>query len=140
MDKRKFNKPTYKKPFLYLSEDSKDFVNKVLEDFNLTFEEIKNTRKRPIIQIKQVLFWFLKNKFKEGLSSIARHFNLTHATIIHANKQAQFIIDNNRDIYYYIYEKMVNVYRKDNVHSACLDIMFELNFRRNENIHRSTIK
>ena len=130
MDRRKYNVGA---TFGYLSPESKAFIDKVLKEFNLTIEQMTSTRIRPVPQIKQVLYWFLVNKFKEGYSAIGRHFGNNHATIIHSCKQAELIKEFTKDRYHYIYEKIINIYNEKDIYSACLDVAFELNYRRNAN-------
>jgi chromosomal replication initiation ATPase DnaA len=88
MDKRKYNVGAI---YTYLAPESKIFINKVLKEFDLTKEEIVSTRLRPVVQIKQIIYWFLVNKFKENYSAIGRYFGNNHATIIHSCKQAELI-------------------------------------------------
>ena len=130
MNKRNLNQGA---KFGYLTPESKVFTEKVLKEFDLTIEEMIATRIRPIPQIKQVLYWFLVNKFKENYSAIGRYFGNNHATIIHSCKQAELIKEFTNDRYHYVYEKIVNIYNERDIYSATLDIQFELNCRRDAN-------
>lgn len=130
MEKRKYEVGAI---YTYLAPESKIFINKVLKEFDLTKEELTGTRLRPVVQIKQIIYWFLSNKYKETHSAIGRYFGNNHATIIHSCKQAELIKELKNDRYHYIYEKIVNLYNDNELYGKSLGVMFELNYRKNAN-------
>jgi len=115
-----------------MTPQSIEFTNKVLDKFNLTLEQLYESRYRPLPQIRQMLYHFLHKEFKEPYLTIGRYFNQHHATVIHGYKQAEFVKNYENDKYHYIYEKMFNVLNNSEIYSAILCVKFELNQRRND--------
>ncbi|MGL4909213.1 MAG: chromosomal replication initiator protein DnaA [Bacteroidales bacterium] len=61
----------------------------VCEHLNIPFEQAQTaTRKREIVQVRQIAMYFCKNLTKSSLSSIGEHIGgKNHATVLHACKQ-----------------------------------------------------
>lgn len=113
----------------FLENDAVKFVDKVLSHYKVTFEELTSTRQRPNPQIKQVICYFLIKKMNCTYTSVGRFFNNNHATIIHSVKQAQTIVEFEKDPYRHLYETIEKIY-KNHLSPDYFDICFELSHRR----------
>jgi len=113
----------------YLSDEAIAFINAVKKKYDLTDERIFS-RYRPFPQIRQVMYYYLRNKFQGSFVAIGKYFKKNHATVIHAVKQSELILGNEHDDFHYIYEEIEQIY-KNKTSPEILDVMFELNYRRN---------
>ncbi|MCT4638668.1 MAG: chromosomal replication initiator protein DnaA [Bacteroidales bacterium] len=78
---------------------SVDYVQKVVcEHFGLTSEQLKaKTRKREIVQARQIAMYFSKSLTKSSLSSIGAQIGgKDHATVLHACKTVANLIDTDK--------------------------------------------
>lgn len=77
------------------SEEEKQVLRMINDAFNLTITQLKQrTRKREIVQVRQLGMWWLKNNSKLSLAAIGGIFGgFDHATVLHACKT----VDNLRE-------------------------------------------
>lgn len=66
--------------------------------FKLTIADLRiRTRKREIVEARQVCMWWLKNNTKQSLNDIGSYFGeFDHATVLHACKTVNNLIDTNK--------------------------------------------
>ncbi len=80
-------------------EISIDFIQKIVSDyFNLPIELIiSNTRKREIVQARQIAMYFSKKMTKSSLATIGFHCgNKDHATVLHACRTVNNLMDTDK--------------------------------------------
>ncbi|MCQ2375675.1 MAG: chromosomal replication initiator protein DnaA [Salinivirgaceae bacterium] len=88
-------------------ELSIDYIQKIVCDyFDLPSEAITSkTRKREIVQARQIAMYFAKNKTKLSLATIGSQIGgKDHATVLHACKTVNNLIDTDRQFKNYIEE------------------------------------
>lgn len=95
-------------------EVSIDYIQKVVCDyFNLPIELLKSpTRKREVVQARQISMYFAKNMTKYSLASIGMQSGgKDHATVLHACKTVNNLIDTDKRFRTYIEElgKKINI-------------------------------
>ena len=81
-------------------EVSIDFIQKtVCEHFNVPTEKLKEkTRKRAIVQARQLSMFLAKSLTKNSLKLIGKHFGgRDHSTVIHSCQAVQNLIDTDED-------------------------------------------
>jgi chromosomal replication initiator protein len=81
-------------------ELSVDYISKVVCDyFNLPVNQLQTkTRKREIVQARQLAMYFSKNLTKSSLASIGSQIgNKDHATVLHACKTVSNLIDTDKN-------------------------------------------
>jgi len=86
-------------------EVSIDYIQKVVCDyFDMTLETLKSkTRKRNIVQARQLAMFFSKRLTKSSLASIgAQCGGKDHATVLHACKTVNNLIDTDKDFRTYV--------------------------------------
>ena len=88
-------------------EVSIDYIQKVVSDyFNMPVELMKSkTRKREIVQARQIAMYFSKKLTKSSLASIGMQCGgKDHATVLHACKTVNNLIDTDKTFRKYIAE------------------------------------
>ena len=88
-------------------EISIDFIQKVVCDyFNLPVDAINSkTRKREIVQARQLAMYFAKKHTKASLATIGLHCgNKDHATVLHACRTVNNLIDTDKQFRIYVEE------------------------------------
>jgi len=88
-------------------EISIDFIQKIVCDyFNMPVELLKSkTRKREIVQARQIAMYFAKNLTKSSLVTIGTQIgNKDHATVLHACKTVNNLLDTDKGFRLYIDE------------------------------------
>lgn len=88
-------------------EISIDFIQKIVCDyFNLPVDAINSkTRKREIVQARQISMYFAKKHTKASLATIGLHCgNKDHATVLHACKTVNNLIDTDKQFRVYVEE------------------------------------
>jgi len=88
-------------------EISIDFIQKIVCDyFNLPVDAINSkTRKREIVQARQLSMYFAKKHTKASLATIGLHCgNKDHATVLHACKTVNNLIDTDKQFRVYVEE------------------------------------
>ena len=88
-------------------EISIDYIQKVVCDyFNMPMELLKSkTRKREIVQARQIAMFFAKSMTKSSLVTIGTQIgNKDHATVLHACKTVNNLIDTDKSFRVYIDE------------------------------------
>ena len=88
-------------------EISIDYIQKVVCDyFNLPVEILNSkTRKREIVQARQIAMFFAKNMTKSSLATIGSNIGgKDHATVLHAYKTVNNLIDTDKSFRVYIDE------------------------------------
>jgi chromosomal replication initiator protein len=88
-------------------EVSIDYIQKVVCDyFNLPIELIKSkTRKREVVQARQIAMYFAKNMTKSSLATIGMHCGgKDHATVLHACRTVNNLIETDKRFRAYIEE------------------------------------
>jgi chromosomal replication initiator protein len=88
-------------------EISIDYIQKVVCDyFNMQVDMLKSkTRKREIVQARQIAMYFAKNLTKSSLASIGSVIGgKDHATVLHACKTVNNLIDTDKRFRLYIDE------------------------------------
>ncbi len=86
-------------------EISIDYIQKVVCDyFNITLDLINSkTRKREIVQARQLAMFFSKKHTKASLATIGLHCgNKDHATVLHACRTVNNLIDNDKQFRIYV--------------------------------------
>ncbi len=86
-------------------EISIDYIQKVVSEyFGLTIDQMNSkTRKRNIVQARQLSMYFAKSHTKASLTSIGLHCgNKDHATVLHACKTVQNLIDTDKEFRIYV--------------------------------------
>ncbi len=97
-------------------EVSIDYIQKVVCDyFNLSIELIKSkTRKREVVQARQIAMFFAKSLTKSSLSNIGLNCGgKDHATVLHACRTVNNLMDTDKKFKVYISElqKKMNVHK-----------------------------
>jgi chromosomal replication initiator protein len=80
-------------------EVSIDYIQKVVCDyFQLEMDMLKSkTRKRNVVQARQIAMYFAKNMTKSSLSSIGAHCGgKDHATVLHACRTVNNLIETDK--------------------------------------------
>jgi chromosomal replication initiator protein len=95
-------------------EVSIDYIQKVVCDyFNLPLELMKSkTRKREVVQARQIAMYFSKSLTKSSLATIGSHCGgKDHATVLHACRTVNNLIDTDKHFRVYIteIEKKINL-------------------------------
>lgn len=88
-------------------EVSIDYIQKVVCDyFNLPIELLKSkTRKREVVQARQIAMYFAKSLTKSSLATIGMHCGgKDHATVLHACRTVNNLIDTDKRFRAYIDE------------------------------------
>ena len=88
-------------------EVSIDYIQKVVCDyFDLSIDILKSkTRKRNIVQARQLAMYFSKQLTKSSLANIgARCGGKDHATVLHACKTVNNLVDTDKDFRQYVQE------------------------------------
>ena len=88
-------------------EISIDYIQKIVCDyFKLTLEVINSkTRKREIVQARQLAMFFSKKLTKSSLATIGLHCgNKDHATVLHACRTVNNLIDTDKRFRMYVEE------------------------------------
>ncbi len=86
-------------------EISIDFIQKIVCDyFNLNLEMINSkTRKREIVQARQLAMYFSKKHTKSSLATIGLHCgNKDHATVLHACRTVNNLIETDKQFRTYV--------------------------------------
>lgn len=86
-------------------EISIDFIQKIICDyFNLPIESINSkTRKREIVQARQLAMYFAKKHTKSSLATIGLHCgNKDHATVLHACRTVVNLIETDKQFRGYV--------------------------------------
>ncbi|HEY4800225.1 MAG TPA: helix-turn-helix domain-containing protein, partial [Bacteroidia bacterium] len=95
-------------------EVSIDYIQKVVCDyFNLSIELLKSkTRKREVVQARQIAMYFAKQMTKSSLATIGMHCGgKDHATVLHACRTVNNLMDTDKKFRHYIQEldKKINL-------------------------------
>jgi chromosomal replication initiator protein len=88
-------------------EISIDFIQKIVCDyFNIPVESINSkTRKREIVQARQLAMYFAKKHTKASLATIGHYCgNKDHATVLHACRTVNNLIDTDKQFRIYVEE------------------------------------
>ncbi|MGV8096659.1 MAG: chromosomal replication initiator protein DnaA [Mangrovibacterium sp.] len=88
-------------------ELSVDYISKVVCDyFNLPVNQLQTkTRKREIVQARQLAMYFSKNLTKSSLAAIGLQIgNKDHATVLHACKTVSNLIDTDKNFRHFVDE------------------------------------
>jgi chromosomal replication initiator protein len=88
-------------------EISIDFIQKIVSDyFNLPLELLKSkTRKREVVQARQIAMFFAKSMTKSSLASIGLQCGgKDHATVLHACRTVNNLIETDKKFRVYIDE------------------------------------
>ncbi len=88
-------------------EISIDFIQKIVCDyFNLTIDIINSkTRKREIVQARQLAMYFAKKHTKSSLATIGLHCgNKDHATVLHACRTVNNLVETDKQFRIYVEE------------------------------------
>jgi chromosomal replication initiator protein len=88
-------------------EISIDFIQKVVSDyFNLPLELLKSkTRKREVVQARQIAMFFAKSLTKSSLASIGLQCGgKDHATVLHACRTVNNLLETDKKFRVYIDE------------------------------------
>jgi chromosomal replication initiator protein len=88
-------------------EISIDYIQKVVCDyFDMDMDQLKSkTRKREIVQARQIAMFFAKSMTKSSLATIGSQIgNKDHATVLHACKTVNNLIDTDKGFRVYIDE------------------------------------
>ncbi|MBT8195410.1 MAG: chromosomal replication initiator protein DnaA, partial [Bacteroidia bacterium] len=99
-------------------EISIDYIQKVVCDyFDLPLELLKSkTRKREVVQARQLAMFFSKNMTKSSLSNIGIHTGgKDHATVLHACRTVNNLIETDKKFKIYVQEieKKINLHVKE---------------------------
>ncbi len=98
-------------------EISIDYIQKVVCDyFELPLELLKSkTRKREVVQARQLAMYFSKNMTKSSLSAIGAHCGgKDHATVLHACRTVNNLMETDKKFKGYIsdLQKRINLNHK----------------------------
>ena len=88
-------------------EVSIDYIQKVVCDyFNLSLDAINSkTRKREIVQARQLAMFFAKKHTKASLATIGLHCgNKDHATVLHACRTVNNLVETDKQFRIYVEE------------------------------------
>jgi chromosomal replication initiator protein len=86
-------------------EISIDYIQKVVSDyFDMPIELLKSkTRKREVVQARQIAMYYAKNHTKASLASIGAHCGgKDHATVLHAYRTVNNLIETDKQFRGYI--------------------------------------
>lgn len=97
-----------------VKEVSIDYIQKVVCDyFNLPIDLLKSkTRKREVVQARQIAMYFAKQFTKSSLATIGAHCGgKDHATVLHACRTVNNLMDTDKKFRHYIQEldKKINL-------------------------------
>lgn len=84
-------------------EISIEYIQKlVCEYFNIAVDDVKSkTRKREIVQARQIAMYFAKDLTKASLKNIGSHFgNRDHSTVIHACQTVNDLVETDKKFRY----------------------------------------
>ena len=95
-------------------EVSIDYIQKVVSDyFDLSIEQLKSkTRKREVVQARQIAMYFSKQMTKSSLATIGMHCGgKDHATVLHACRTVNNLVDTDKRFKAYVeeIEKKINL-------------------------------
>jgi chromosomal replication initiator protein len=95
-------------------EVSIDYIQKVVCDyFDMAIETLKSkTRKREVVQARQIAMFFSKQMTKSSLANIGAHCGgKDHATVLHACKTVNNLMDTDKRFKSYIddLEKKISI-------------------------------
>jgi chromosomal replication initiator protein len=95
-------------------EVSIDYIQKVVCDyFNMGIDLLKSkTRKREVVQARQIAMYFAKQLTKSSLATIGMHCGgKDHATVLHACRTVNNLMDTDKKFRHYIQEldKKINL-------------------------------
>jgi len=95
-------------------EVSIDYIQKVVCDyFSLPLELMKSkTRKREVVQARQIAMYFSKNLTKSSLATIGMHCGgKDHATVLHACRTVNNLMETDKRFRVYVndIEKKINL-------------------------------
>lgn len=95
-------------------EVSIDYIQKVICDyFNMGLDQLKSkTRKREVVQARQIAMYFAKQMTKSSLANIGMHCGgKDHATVLHACRTVNNLIDTDKKFKQYVQEleKKINL-------------------------------
>ena len=88
-------------------EISIDYIQKIVCDyFNITIDQMHSTtRKREIVQARQLAMYFAKNMTKASLASIGTEIGgKDHATVLHAVRTVNNLIETDKHFRVYVEE------------------------------------
>ncbi|MBU2651671.1 MAG: chromosomal replication initiator protein DnaA [Bacteroidetes bacterium] len=88
-------------------EISIDFIQKIICDyFNISIDSINSkTRKREIVQARQLAMYFSKKHTKASLATIGLHCgNKDHATVLHACRTVNNLVETDKQFRIYVEE------------------------------------
>ena len=88
-------------------EISIDFIQKIVCDyFDMPLELLKSkTRKREVVQARQIAMYFAKHLTKSSLATIGLHCGgKDHATVLHACRTVNNLMDTDKRFKNYIHE------------------------------------
>lgn len=90
-----------------------DIIDAICSVYNIDFTDIKKrTRKREIVEPRQMLFYFARLNSVGSLQSIANLFDMDHATVLHGCRQIKMIAEYDR----YVRKNMEMIqYKLDNI-------------------------
>ncbi|MBE0638795.1 MAG: chromosomal replication initiator protein DnaA [Bacteroidales bacterium] len=86
-------------------EISIDYIQKIVSQyFGLTIEEMNSkTRKRNIVQARQLAMYFAKEHTKASLTTIGLHCgNKDHATVLHSCRTVKNLVETDKDFKIYV--------------------------------------
>ena len=95
-------------------EVSIDYIQKVVCDyFNMAIDTLKSkTRKREVVQARQIAMYFAKQLTKSSLATIGMHCGgKDHATVLHACRTVNNLMDTDKKFRHYVQEldKKINL-------------------------------
>lgn len=98
-------------------EISLDYIQKVVCDyFNLPIDLLKSkTRKREVVQARQIAMYFAKSLTKSSLSTIGAHCGgKDHATVLHACRTVNNLMDTDKKFKSHVtdLQKRINIHSK----------------------------
>lgn len=101
--------------------DYQQIIDYILRRENIQLEEIRKkergkSRKRELVFIRQLCMYFARKKTKASLSQVGTYMSRDHATVLHAIKTINNLIDTDRMIKYEInkWDAMINLGLKYN--------------------------
>ena len=86
-----------------------DPVSEIIRKLNdvIGYDITQHTRKQEVVKGRQIAMWYLRNHTTLSLQEIGQTFNRDHATVLHACKVVQNIIDTKDKKYLPIVEKVI---------------------------------
>ena len=65
-------------------------INKVSEVTGIAYGDMqRKTRKRPIVEARQLAMWYMSDRLNMRLNAIGNQFNQHHATVIHGKRNIE---------------------------------------------------